>query len=196
MLYLTRERFDVEIREIAAKSLAIDGGSWRLAVASEPQQQQQQHDHPVIYLEKSEQRFVSSSNSLLAFTFHIVYSEAFGVPVLYLNVSSASGRTLVNKQLYDALGLLSSATPSDSADSLILTQQEHPILFRPFYFVHPCKTAEWMSITAAADANTHTNADINYTLKWLSFLDSSLRLNLINVHYALDQTSQKQSIVK
>ena len=70
----------------------------------------------------------------------------------------------------------------------LLSQQEHPITFKPFYFLHPCKTSEWMKMTSRFGSNEDDDAeqsgsvpDIlpvqNYTLKWLSFVFSSMNID-------------------
>ena len=61
----------------------------------------------------------------------------------------------------------------------LLSQQEHPITFKPFYFLHPCKTSEWMILTKVAEPSG-SDCDIlqikNYTLKWLSFVFFSMNV--------------------
>lgn len=52
-----------------------------------------------------------------------------------------------------------------------ISQVEHPLLFRPFYMVHPCKTKSFME--------THkTNNPNNYLLSWLSVIGTLLDLKL------------------
>ena len=63
---------------------------------------------------------------------------------------------------------------------MILSQQEHPILFRPYFFLHPCKTAQFMAKTNEPGAKSN-----NYTLKWLSFVLSALDISL-DLKYALN----------
>lgn len=55
----------------------------------------------------------------------------------------------------------------------LLSQQEHPLLFKPFYFLHPCKTADWMKSTEVFECEVKTN----YTLKWLSFVFFALNVD-------------------
>jgi hypothetical protein len=64
----------------------------------------------------------------------------------------------------------------------LFTQAEHPLLFKPFYFLHPCKTSEWMKSTelkalkASQDKREETKQKANYTLKWLSFILFALHI--------------------
>ena len=54
----------------------------------------------------------------------------------------------------------------------LLSQQEHPLLFKPFHFIHPCKTSEWMKLT---ELKSDGECAI-YTLKWLSFVFFALNI--------------------
>ena len=183
--YLTREIFNQNIHEICLKSNLI-GDSWNLL--SVPPKNTLKEE-PILYLEKSEQECVKIEDSIdeiYTFTYHIIFSDSFAVPVLYLNVSKSSGCLLTHDELYSYYNLLK---PSDSqierdpVYDLVITQQEHPILFKPFYFVHPCKTADWMSLIARANSQEEDvqeklrNCE-NYTLTWMSFVFSSFNIKL------------------
>jgi len=45
-----------------------------------------------------------------------------------------------------------------------LTQQEHPFLGQPWYYLHPCRTAELMTSAGLADAG----APERYMTAWMS----------------------------
>ncbi len=141
----------------------------------------------ISYLECVEQKLANDSNNLglLTLTFHIVYSSSFNVPVLYLNVNKANGSLLNYQEIYDYfnLSLKSSERGLNVSDELVLTQQEHPILFKPFYFIHPCQTSKWMQASSLASPSD-THLVYNYTLKWLSFVFSAFGLDL-NTKYGL-----------
>lgn len=66
----------------------------------------------------------------------------------------------------------------DYLDMLTLT--EHPYLHKPYFYIHPCKTSQWMFKTKLNANNENTN----YTLKWLSFIFSQLNLKL-DITYAI-----------
>ena len=62
----------------------------------------------------------------------------------------------------------------------LLSQEEHPLLFKPFYFLHPCKTADWMYATEIETTNDRSGSvkkTSNYTLKWLSFVFFALDID-------------------
>lgn len=55
--------------------------------------------------------------------------------------------------------------------SMVVNQTEHPLLFRPFYMVHPCRTRDFME--------THSRVnDQHYLVSWLSIVATLLGLRL------------------
>ena len=75
--------------------------------------------------------------------YHIVHSFSYKVPVLYFNTTYSNGRQL---SLDDTWKLLSKRFVSGSVDRWgLISQQEHPLLHRPFYHIHPCHTANVMA---------------------------------------------------
>ncbi len=171
---ITRKLFNQNIIEIYEKSKLIDN-NWKLIKTNELDD----HENVLIYyLECVEQNL--TNNELISLTFHIIYSSSYNVPVLYLNINRSNGSLLSYKETYDYFKI---KLEQDSVEDLILTQQEHPILFKPFYFIHPCKTSKWMCESLINDTN-QDKVDINYTLKWLSFVFSAFNLKL-NLKYGM-----------
>ena len=171
--FLTRKVFNQNIREIKDKSKLIDN-NWHLI---ETNNSDDHENEPINYLESIEQTFLSGE--LLTITLHVVYSSSFNVPVLYLNINKSNGKLLNYQEMYDYFNLnMNSDEREDGVDVLMtLTQQEHPILFKPYYFIHPCKTSKWMSTSSL-------NNEYNYTLKWMSFVFSAFGLKL-NIKYGM-----------
>ncbi|XP_067678761.1 ubiquitin-like-conjugating enzyme ATG10 [Haliotis asinina] len=103
----------------------------------------------------------SPSSSVCQFEYHIVYSASYGVPVLYFNAYTKAGKLL-------SLDTIWNSVPQHYQDRFqherwsILTQQEHPILGRPFFQLHPCHTADLMSKLIPNSCSG------NYLLSWLS----------------------------
>nr|AWV66634.1 ubiquitin-like--conjugating enzyme ATG10 [Brachionus rotundiformis] len=162
---IPRSVFNDNIREVYSKSSKL-GDNWNLIV----------FDKNIIYLEKKEQQMYQ--NEIITIVYHIIYSESYAVPVLYLNISKSNGSIFKYDEIYSFYNLNQVSNYQESG--LILTQQEHPLLFKPFYFMHPCKTSQWMNETKLS-----TCQSINFTLKWLSFVFSALRIPL-DIKYALD----------
>nr|AWV66709.1 ubiquitin-like--conjugating enzyme ATG10 [Brachionus calyciflorus] len=162
---IPRSVFNQNIIEIYEKSIKL-GDTWQLIKVNED----------VYYLEKKDQKFIN--NEILTLIFHIIYSESYNVPVLYLNMFKSNGSIAKYNDIYSFFNLNNLKNEERDSD-LILTQQEHPILFKPFYYMHPCKTSQWMSATKIGE-----NDNFNFTLKWLSFVFSALRIPL-DIKYAL-----------
>ncbi|XP_065076348.1 ubiquitin-like-conjugating enzyme ATG10 [Ochlerotatus camptorhynchus] len=74
------------------------------------------------------------------FEYHVVYSESYQVPVLYFNAYRSDGTMLRLEQAWN--GFRDLATESREQLKQTLTQMEHPVLFKPFLALHPCKTAQ------------------------------------------------------
>jgi len=95
--------------------------------------------------------------------YHIVYSHSYQVPVLYFNMYKADGSLLSVEDVW-------SCVPGHYMDRLqqerwtFITQQEHPLLHKPFYQLHPCHTGELMGASQASAAPSPQG----YLLRWLS----------------------------
>lgn len=90
-------------------------------------------------------------------TFYILYSESYGVPVLWMEVHDRSGTPVA--PLDKALNRLH----IDRA-SVILSFEEHPLVHRPAIMLHPCMTEGFMS-----NLMEHAGMDSDlYLPSWLS----------------------------
>lgn len=121
------------------------------------------------------------NNEILTFTYHIVYSESYEVPVLYLNGFWSNGSQLNFSEFQTYFMELEQIGNEESKQARLellnlFSQSEHPLLFKPFYFLHPCKTSEWMNVTELKDSVDIAHKS-NYTLKWLSFLLFALNIS-------------------
>ena len=108
--------------------------------------------------------------------YHIVYSDSYEVPILYFNATQSNGQQL---SLDDIWKIVSKDLTSSNPDRWsLVSQQEHPLLGRPFYHVHPCHTAKVMgkALTVLSceqhrsetmSSNGGTNSP-NYLIAWLS----------------------------
>lgn len=105
---------------------------------------------------------------------HIVYSTSYQVPVLYFR-ASYQGR---QAKLFLVFPLLKQLPCLDGTplslediqrqiipeiyhDQVIISQAEHPLLSKPFWYIHPCDTRKFM------DAIQFNHMD--YIKTWLSF---------------------------
>jgi ubiquitin-like-conjugating enzyme ATG10 len=168
---ISKSIFNQDIKEILEKSVLL-GDDWKIFELFDGN----------LYLEKTEKKFIRSQNDIYTFIYHVIFSDSFSVPVLYLNVYKSNGKILEYDELYSYYDLeYKSPGDNDSSTILIITQQDHPYLYKPFYFLHPCKTLEWMSVTKIDSGQTS-----NFTLKWLSFVFASLNISL-NLKYGLNK---------
>lgn len=122
------------------------------------------------YLSKRELRIIKNSETYL-WEYHILYSLSFEVPVLYFKISSPEGQ-MVNFQkvsdiVYDGLTEILKKN---------ISQCEHPLLKRPYYFLHPCKTCDLL-----------WNDDINKNIiiSWWSVISSIINIPL-SIEYGLN----------
>jgi ubiquitin-like-conjugating enzyme ATG10 len=69
------------------------------------------------------------------YEYHIVYSEAYNTPVIYFLARGNEDQLLSLEEIPNLPEL---------NDQMIISQQMHPILDRPFYFLHPCNTSKFM----------------------------------------------------
>ncbi|XP_064605763.1 ubiquitin-like-conjugating enzyme ATG10 [Liolophura sinensis] len=84
------------------------------------------------------------------YEYHVVYSHSYAVPVLYFNAYKTDGKLLSLEEIW-------SNVPNHYRERLnherwtFLTQQEHPLVGRPFYQLHPCHTADLMKQASAME---------------------------------------------
>ncbi|CAM6103647.1 unnamed protein product [Calypogeia fissa] len=85
------------------------------------------------------------NNQHTSFTYHVIYSESYNVPTLFFRGFHSDGSALNMEEVKRIL----------TADSLLLlekspwtflTQEEHPILHRPWLSFHPCGTSKVMAL--------------------------------------------------
>lgn len=55
--------------------------------------------------------------------------------------------------------------------SKVINQVEHPLLFRPFYMIHPCGTENFMQVH-------HNHEKAGYLICWLSVVGTLIDLRL------------------
>jgi hypothetical protein len=70
----------------------------------------------------------------VSYEYHIVYSEDYQVPVLYFQLRGSEGQLLPLEKIVSPRG-----------EQIIASQQLHPHLDLPFFYLHPCQTAQFMS---------------------------------------------------
>ena len=72
------------------------------------------------------------------FNYHIVYSLAFSVPVLYFNATDEKGKAMTYDNVWSLINCKNKWET--------VTQGMHPFLGTPFFYFHPCKTNELLNL--------------------------------------------------
>lgn len=120
-------------------------------------------------LEEDEQ---SANNLPLKFRkwqYHIIHSLSYQVPVIYFNVWKSNGQLLSLDELWNAVNPCFKEQVAQNK-WYTLTQQEHPYLFKPFFYFHPCHTEAFL--------NDFGNPKCNVLITWLSSIGQVIWLNL------------------
>ncbi|KAI1905365.1 hypothetical protein AGOR_G00015370 [Albula goreensis] len=117
----------------------------------------------------------AEGSSVIRFEYHVLYSCSYQTPVLYFRASTLDGRPLSLEDVWDQVHpnyrqrLLQG--PWDT-----ITQQEHPLIGQPFFFLHPCRTADFMRpLLQVAHAE---NRKLNYIVSWLSVVGPVVGLDV------------------
>ncbi|XP_071952051.1 ubiquitin-like-conjugating enzyme ATG10 [Antedon mediterranea] len=118
--------------------------------------------------------FVAKSSDSIPCTFeyNIVYSHSYAVPVLYFNACKADGQLLSLDEVWEMIPK-HYQTRLQHEQWTFITQQEHPIIGRPFFTLHPCHTADLMKSVFA-----HNKQTGSYLVSWLSSVGPVVGLDL------------------
>ncbi|KAI3950841.1 hypothetical protein MKX01_021962 [Papaver californicum] len=117
------------------------------------------------------------------YDFHIVYSNSYRVPVLYFRGYRSDGQILTLDEVERDLPANSLKVLRESKWTFI-TQEEHPLLNRPWYTLHPCGTSEWMKLlflggySQAKDGSSSCSVMQQYLISWLSVVSQVVGLNV------------------
>ncbi|KAI3900913.1 hypothetical protein MKW98_026480 [Papaver atlanticum] len=117
------------------------------------------------------------------YDFHIVYSNSYRVPVLYSRGYRSDGQILTLDEIERDLPANSLKVLRESKWTFI-TQEEHPLLNRPWYTLHPCGTSEWMKLlflggySQAKGGSSSCSVMQQYLVSWLSVVGQAVGLNV------------------
>ncbi|KAL5009071.1 hypothetical protein ScPMuIL_014652 [Solemya velum] len=103
------------------------------------------------------------------YEYNIVYSPSYSVPVLYFNVYKPEGVLASLEEVWGSVPPLYTKQV-DRDRWTMLTQQEHPLLRRPYFQLHPCHTADLMKQISCRHSN--------YLVTWLSAVGPVVKLSL------------------
>lgn len=112
------------------------------------------------------------------YDFHIVYSNAYKIPVLYFRGYNSGGRNLMLDQIEMDLPVNSAKLLTETKWTFI-TQQEHPYLNRPWYSLHPCGTNDLMSLLLSdISLPKETVTAEGYLVSWFSVVSQVVGIRL------------------
>ena len=150
--------------------------------------------------------------------YHVIYSVSYSVPVLYIRGYDAFGGMVridklivdgglapnqqneaeIHKESEDTGMNITSGEIRDNSPSLAdfvkpgsFSQCSHPLLFEPFYQLHPCHTAQWMeTMCTVKNAKENFKRQIHvsvgtYIIIWLSFVGPFVGLSIDNKYMLL-----------
>ncbi|KAF9579199.1 hypothetical protein BGW38_004634, partial [Lunasporangiospora selenospora] len=114
----------------------------------------------------------------LSVTYHIVYSPSFQVPVLYFNACRSNGLILPLEQIYESL------VPNDWRTGVRnaglsggISQQDHPVLNVPFFYLHPCETVPLMETVQSGQNFDESGSFLeSYIMTWISLTGQAVGL--------------------
>ncbi|NWX62813.1 ATG10 enzyme, partial [Promerops cafer] len=126
-------------------------------------------------LDDSEAAGVRSTEEVVRYEYHVLFSSSYQVPVLYFRACCLDGRPLTLDEIWGSVHASYQARLQEGPWDTI-TQQEHPILGQPFFVLHPCRTNEFISAVLRGSQEHHRHT--NYITLWLSTVGPVVGLNL------------------
>ncbi|KDR20860.1 ubiquitin-like-conjugating enzyme ATG10 [Zootermopsis nevadensis] len=118
---------------------------------------------------KDENAIAEQKIGTLTWEYHVLYSHSYSVPTLYFNAWTIDGRLLSLEDMWRHVNAKFQDIMKEDGWS-VLTQQEHPVLRRPFYLLHPCRTAEFLDCFQGKSSNI--------VITWLSSVGPVVGLTL------------------
>jgi len=118
----------------------------------------------------------------IEWSFSVVYSHVWAIPVLYFRVQYLNGMPLSRTQVLNILiidGMENRSTHEDNIEDddswNFVSYEEHPITGVPSFFLHPCQTSKRLHHLMAAGADNDENSvaktnPANVLLSWLSMI--------------------------
>ncbi|SPP75569.1 ubiquitin-like-conjugating enzyme ATG10 [Drosophila guanche] len=129
---------------------------------------------PNTFLKYSQKIKCKESNdgyvTLINVEYHVVYSVSYQVPMLLFQAHRSDGSLLDLEATWRVF------MPDTASKDLyqMLTQTDHPVLFRPFMALHPCRTAEVLDQFGEPSANR--------VLTFISLYGPHVQLQLANAY--------------
>ncbi|KAG0258102.1 E2-like conjugating enzyme atg10 [Mortierella polycephala] len=141
----------------------------------------------------------STCIDFLSVSYHIVFSPSYQVPVLYFNAYYPDGSAISHEEVYDSL------VPEEWRSSIRnaglnggISQQDHPILNVPFFYMHPCETVSLMETVLSGQPLDESKSFLEtYIMTWLSFTGQAIGISVpTDVVYTRPATDADARVAK
>ncbi|KAG0284410.1 hypothetical protein BGZ96_011218 [Linnemannia gamsii] len=120
----------------------------------------------------------------LSVNYHIVFSPSYQVPVLYFNAYRPDGAAISLEELYEFLvpeewrGAIRNAGLNGG-----ISQQDHPVLNTPYFYMHPCETVPLMETILQSNSSPTSVGDgpsylERYVVTWLSLTGQAIGVSV------------------
>jgi len=128
-----------------------------------------------------------SEKEPIQWDFSIVYSETYRAPVLYFRVQNLEGSPCGRSKVLD---LLPSQAIIDSWD--FVSQEEHPFLGIPYFFLHPCQASTRLSLVMMGS----DGENICTLWTWMSMVLPAVNHQIPSLYFKLIQNHLEEKILK
>ncbi|KAG9065807.1 E2-like conjugating enzyme atg10 [Linnemannia hyalina] len=140
-----------------------------------PDGEQEEEADPVVENSTSTTTF-----DYLSVNYHIVFSPSYQVPVLYFNAYRPDGPAISLEEIYESLvpeewrGAVRDAGLNGG-----ISQQDHPVLNTPYFYMHPCETVPLMETILQNNGSPSGTPFLeNYIVTWLSFTGQAIGVSV------------------
>ena len=115
--------------------------------------------------------------------FHIVYSFNYQVPVFYFNYYHTNGMYLNTKEIENIIVHNNQGNRIRNFHDIneMVVQTEHPMLKRPYFMLHPCRTEATLghfTLNSINVRNKRMNCLKKYLITWFQVYGALLNLHL------------------
>lgn len=131
--------------------------------------------------------FTSSETEMIVadWELHIVYDEIYNIPALWFKATRSDGVPLTREEVACLCGVsVGEGGGGRGGELTVLSQDDHPILGQPFFFLHPCGTPGRMARLLIARERIGEDSDdgkkaligLTYLVKWFGLVAPFLGL--------------------
>ncbi|KAG0055064.1 hypothetical protein BGZ83_009700 [Gryganskiella cystojenkinii] len=126
----------------------------------------------------------ATTDAFLSVSYHIVFSPSYQVPVLYFNAFRPDGTAIGLEEIYESLVPEEwRSSVRDAGLSGGISQQDHPLLNVPYFYMHPCETVSLMETILKnqeqeQEPNSHSSYLNSYISTWLSFTGQAIGISV------------------